>query len=103
MRLFPAVSVLVLAGALALGAAPAQAGGSAVHSPVVAHAAPDAADSVLLTRIQHTTRNPAPNPRAETARLRSPAITTTSARQPSTMQPTPPAPAPADTLGPHRR
>ncbi|MFI5980537.1 hypothetical protein ACIBEA_06635 [Streptomyces sp. NPDC051555] len=48
VRLFPAVSALVLAGALALGAAPAQAGGSAVHAPAVTQPGAQAADSVLL-------------------------------------------------------
>ncbi|MFH8363298.1 relaxase/mobilization nuclease domain-containing protein [Streptomyces anulatus] len=36
---------------------------------------------VLITRIQHTSRNPAPNPRAEAARLRSPLLSTHSTHQ----------------------
>ncbi len=56
---------------------------------------------VLLTRIQHTSRNPAPNPRAEAAPLRSTKTTGTQTQQ------TPPAPAPAPRAAridqPHQR
>lgn len=56
---------------------------------------------VLLGRIQHTSRNPAPNPRAEAARLRSPAAGTL----PSTYGPEHTAPAGGRTPSPqpHRR
>ncbi|MFG3378814.1 relaxase/mobilization nuclease domain-containing protein [Streptomyces sp. NPDC047999] len=41
---------------------------------------------VLLTRIQHTSRNPAPNPRAEAARRRSAAFAHVAAQHPKTSQ-----------------
>ncbi|MEU9676253.1 mobilization protein [Streptomyces parvus] len=43
---------------------------------------------VLITRIQHTSRNPAPNPRAEAARLRSTQVSTHSTHQPQAPGPT---------------
>lgn len=43
---------------------------------------------VLITRIQHTSRSPAPNPRAEAARLRSTLVSTHSAHQPQAPRPT---------------
>ncbi|MEU8737141.1 mobilization protein [Streptomyces halstedii] len=43
---------------------------------------------VLITRIQHTSRNPAPNRRAEAARLRSTHVFTHSTHQPQTPRPT---------------
>jgi len=49
---------------------------------------------VLLSRIQHTARNPAPNPRAEAARLRSPAIAVPPTRPQPTHRPTPPVTQP---------
>ncbi|GAA2138018.1 relaxase/mobilization nuclease domain-containing protein [Kitasatospora kazusensis] len=53
---------------------------------------------VLLGRIQHTSRNPAPNPTAEAARMRS---TTARAPRATPISPTTPPTAPADT--PQRR
>jgi hypothetical protein len=47
---------------------------------------------VLLSRIQHTSRNPAPNPRAEAARLRSPATGAFRVVQGHTPQPAAPNP-----------
>jgi hypothetical protein len=57
---------------------------------------------VLLGRIQHTSRNPAPNPRAEAARLRSP--TTGACRPVQEHTPEPAAPIPlSDAAGSRRR
>ena len=49
---------------------------------------------VLLSRIQHTARNPAPNPRAEAARLRSSAIAVPPTRPQPTQRPTTPVTQP---------
>ncbi|MBD0737057.1 relaxase/mobilization nuclease domain-containing protein [Streptomyces sp. CBMA29] len=54
---------------------------------------------VLLGRIQHTSRNPAPNPRAEAARLRSPAAVSL----PHTLQPTVTTSPAADPRQPRKR
>ncbi|RKE20030.1 relaxase/mobilization nuclease domain-containing protein [Streptomyces sp. TLI_171] len=52
---------------------------------------------VLLGRIQHTSRNPAPNPAAEAARRRSPAATALGLRATPPTDPTAPPTAPAGT------
>ncbi|GJF31759.1 mobilization protein [Kitasatospora sp. NE20-6] len=52
---------------------------------------------VLLGRIQHTSRNPAPNPAAEAARRRSPAATALGLRATPSTEPTAPPTAPAGT------
>ncbi|MEU6056559.1 mobilization protein [Streptomyces sp. NPDC047097] len=56
---------------------------------------------VLITRIQHTSRNPAPNPRAEAARRRSTLVSTHSAHQPRSPLPSTASVPPTDQR--HRR
>ncbi|MFE2106571.1 relaxase/mobilization nuclease domain-containing protein [Kitasatospora sp. NPDC059463] len=58
---------------------------------------------VLLGRIQHTSRNPAPNPAAEAARLRSPATATLASRPTVTGATPPPPTAPAGAAPRHTR
>ncbi|MEU2759687.1 hypothetical protein [Streptomyces sp. NPDC007094] len=80
--------------ALATVLADAEAGGHKPHQLLKEAAAQRELTSarqparVLITRIQHTSRNPAPNPRAEAARLRSTLVSTQSTHQPQAPRPT---------------
>ncbi|XQE81039.1 relaxase/mobilization nuclease domain-containing protein [Streptomyces microflavus] len=57
---------------------------------------------VLITRIQHTSRNPAPNRRAEAARLRSTTATGFNVPNPDAQPPTPPSAPTNRPSRPHR-
>ena len=90
---WPALAT-ILADAQALGHQPRTLLGEAAARRELGTARLPA--KILLSRIQHTSHNPAPNPAADAARLRSPAATTLGLRATPTT-PTPPPTAPAST------